>query len=233
MGDRVSDRPILLLEDVTKVYRDGRREFAALRSVSLQVWPGEWVAIIGPSGCGKSTLLNVIAGLDRPTTGRVVVDGIDLATLDEDGLARWRRRHIGIVFQFFQLLPTLTVVENVQLPLVLAGALRARTRALALLEQVGLAHVAHRFPSDLSGGEQQRVAIARALANEPRLLLADEPTGNLDTASGATVLELFERAWRAGTTVLLVTHDRTVAHRAQRLIELRDGIVAGDVVLRR
>ncbi|MCS7050363.1 MAG: ABC transporter ATP-binding protein [Thermomicrobium sp.] len=229
----MSDRPILLLEDVTKVYRDGRREFAALRSVSLQVWPGEWVAIIGPSGCGKSTLLNVIAGLDRPTTGRVVVDGIDLATLDEDGLARWRRRHIGIVFQFFQLLPTLTVVENVQLPLVLAGALRARTRALALLEQVGLAHVAHRFPSDLSGGEQQRVAIARALANEPRLLLADEPTGNLDTASGATVLELFERAWRAGTTVLLVTHDRTVAHRAQRLIELRDGIVAGDVVLRR
>lgn len=225
--------PLVQLQEVTKVYRDGQREVTALHNVTLEIWPGEWVAIVGPSGCGKSTLLNLVAGLDRPTSGRVLVDGIDLATLDEEALARWRRTHVGFVFQFFQLLPTLTALENVQLPLILAGRAQARQRAVELLQRVGLPQAAHRFPSELSGGEQQRVAIARALANQPRLLLADEPTGNLDSASGAAVLELFEQAWQGGTTLLLVTHDLTIAQRAQRLIELRDGIVVADTLLRR
>ncbi len=225
--------PIVQLEGVTKVHRAGTREVIALRDITLQIWPGEWVAIVGPSGCGKSTLLNVIAGLDRPTYGRVIVEGTDLGTLDEEELARWRRRHIGFVFQFFQLLPTLTAVENVQLPLLLTGQPRARARALELLEQVGLVHAAHRFPGELSGGEQQRVALARALANEPRLLLADEPTGNLDSQSGAAVLTLLEKTWRGGKTVLLVTHDPELAGRAQRCFQLRDGILVADRLLRR
>lgn len=225
--------PLVQLQEVTKVYRDGQREVTALHNVTLEIWPGEWVAIVGPSGCGKSTLLNLVAGLDRPTSGRVLVDGIDLATLDEEALARWRRTHVGFVFQFFQLLPTLTALENVQLPLILAGRAQARQRATELLHRVGLAHAAHRFPSELSGGEQQRVAIARALANQPRLLLADEPTGNLDSASGAAVLELFTQAWHGGTALLMVTHDQGVAQRAQRLIELRDGRIVMNTVLRR
>jgi len=222
--------PLVRLDDVTKIYRDGRREVLALRAVSLTIQPGEWVAIVGPSGCGKSTLLNLIAGLDRPTSGTVRVAGIDLSVLDEEALARWRRRTIGIVFQFFQLLPTLTALENVQLPLTLAGRPRARARARELLEAVGLGHAAHRLPSELSGGERQRVAIARALANDPQLLLADEPTGNLDSETGTAVLTLFERAWQAGTTVVLVTHDPGVANRAQRIVELRDGKVIAQQV---
>ncbi|MCX7623841.1 MAG: ABC transporter ATP-binding protein [Thermomicrobium sp.] len=224
-------RPLVELDTVTKVYRDGAREVVALRGVSLRIEPGEWVAVVGPSGCGKSTLLNLVAGLDRATSGRVLVDGLDLGTYDEEALARWRRRTVGIVFQFFQLLPTLTALENVQLPLALAGQRQARTRALELLEAVGLAHAAHRLPSELSGGERQRVAIARALANEPRLLLADEPTGNLDSETSDAVLGLFASAWRRGTTVVLVTHDPEVAARAERIVELRDGTVAGERIL--
>jgi putative ABC transport system ATP-binding protein len=222
--------PLVRLDDVTKIYRDGRREVLALRAVSLTIQPGEWVAIVGPSGCGKSTLLNLMAGLDRPTSGTVRVAGVDLSVLDQEALARWRRRTIGIVFQFFQLLPTLTALENVQLPLTLEGRPRARARARELLEAVGLGHAAHRLPSELSGGERQRVAIARALANDPQLLLADEPTGNLDSETGTAVLTLFERAWQAGTTVVLVTHDPGVANRAQRIVELRDGKVVGQQV---
>ncbi len=224
---------LVALEAVTKVYRDGRRDVVALRDLSLGIGTGEWVAIVGPSGCGKSTLLNLIAGLDRPTAGRVIVDGIDLATLSEEALARWRCQQVGIVFQFFQLLPTLTALENVQLPLVLAHRPNSRRRALEFLERVGLRRAADRLPSELSGGEQQRVAIARALANEPRLLLADEPTGNLDSASGEAVLELFTEIWRGGTTVILVTHDSGVAQRAQRIVELRDGALVADTLLRR
>jgi len=220
--------PFVRLDRASKVYRDGKREIVALDQVTLDITAGEWVAIVGPSGCGKSTLLNLIAGIDRPTSGRVIIAGTDLAQLDEEALARWRRSHVGIVFQFFQLLPTLTALENVQLPLVLAGHRNARQRARELLDRVGLAHRAHRLPSELSGGEQQRVAIARALANDPPLLLADEPTGNLDSASGETVLHLFHAAWHNGTTILLVTHDRDVAARAQRIVELRDGRVVAD-----
>ncbi|MFN3336049.1 MAG: ABC transporter ATP-binding protein, partial [Thermomicrobium sp.] len=203
------------------------------RDVKLEIWPGEWISIVGPSGCGKSTLLNLIAGLDRPTSGQIIVNGTDLTTLNEEELARWRRRHIGFVFQFFQLLPTLTAVENVQLPLLLAGQRRARARALQLLEHVGLAHAAHRFPAELSGGEQQRVALARALANEPQLLLADEPTGNLDSQSGTAVLALLEKTWQSGKTVLLATHDLQLAERAQRCFQLRDGVLVAERLLRR
>jgi putative ABC transport system ATP-binding protein len=224
----MSHPPLVRLDCISKVYRDGQREIVALDQVTLDITAGEWVAIVGPSGCGKSTLLNLIAGIDRPTSGRVIIAGTDLAQLDEEALARWRRSHVGIVFQFFQLLPTLTALENVQLPLVLAGRRDAPQRARKLLERVGLAHRAHRLPSELSGGEQQRVAIARALANDPPLLLADEPTGNLDSASGETVLELFRTAWHHGTTILLVTHDREVAARAQRIVELRDGRYVAD-----
>ncbi|MCX2727349.1 ABC transporter ATP-binding protein [Thermomicrobium sp. 4228-Ro] len=223
--------PLVRIDRVSKIYRDGRREVVALHEVSLTIQPGEWVAIVGPSGCGKSTLLNLVAGLDRPTAGRVRVAGVDLGALDEEALARWRRCTVGIVFQFFQLLPTLTALENVQLPMVLEGRAGASRRARELLEMVGLGHVAHRLPSELSGGERQRVAIARALANDPLLLLADEPTGNLDSETGAVVLELFERAWRTGTTIVLVTHDMDIATRAQRIVQLRDGKVVGECVV--
>jgi putative ABC transport system ATP-binding protein len=229
----MSHPPLVRLDCISKVYRDGQREFVALDQVTLDITAGEWVAIVGPSGCGKSTLLNLIAGIDRPTSGRVIIAGTDLAQLDEEVLARWRRSHVGIVFQFFQLLPTLTALENVQLPLVLAGRRDAPQRARKLLERVGLAHRAHRLPSELSGGEQQRVAIARALANDPPLLLADEPTGNLDSMSGEAVLELFHAAWLNGTTILLVTHDREVAARAQRIVELRDGRLVSDSLVDR
>jgi len=229
----MSHPPLVRLACISKVYRDGQREIVALDQVTLDITAGEWVAIVGPSGCGKSTLLNLIAGIDRPTSGRVIIAGTDLAQLDEEALARWRRSHVGIVFQFFQLLPTLTALENVQLPLVLAGRRDAPQRARELLERVGLAYRAHRLPSELSGGEQQRVAIARALANDPPLLLADEPTGNLDSASGEAVLELFRTAWHHGTTILLVTHDREVAARAQRIVELRDGRLVSDSLVDR
>lgn len=229
----MSHPPLVRLACISKVYRDGQREIVALDQVTLDITAGEWVAIVGPSGCGKSTLLNLIAGIDRPTSGRVIIAGTDLAQLDEEALARWRRSHVGIVFQFFQLLPTLTALENVQLPLVLAGRRDAPQRARELLERVGLAYRAHRLPSELSGGEQQRVAIARALANDPPLLLADEPTGNLDSMSGEAVLELFRTAWHHGTTILLVTHDREVAARAQRIVELRDGRLVSDSLVDR
>lgn len=222
---------IVKLEHVTKIYREGHREVPALRDISLSLNEGEWIAIVGPSGCGKSTLLNLIAGLDRPTHGKIEVDGTDLSKLSQEALVRWRREHVGIVFQFFQLLPTLTALENVQLPLVLAGRPNSRSRALALLEQVGLLHLANRLPSDLSGGEQQRVAIARALANQPRLLLADEPTGNLDRANGELVLDIFTEVWSSGTTLILVTHDQHVAERAQRRLELQDGVITSDILV--
>jgi len=224
----MESEPLVRIEQVSKVYRDGQREVVALRDLSLTVEPGEWVAIVGPSGCGKSTLLNLVAGLDRPTAGRVRVGGVDLGALDEEALARWRRGAVGIVFQFFQLLPTLTALENVQLPLALARRSGASRKARQLLEAVGLGHVAHRLPSELSGGERQRVAIARALANDPQLLLADEPTGNLDSETGAAVLDVFERVWRTGTTIILVTHDHDVAARAQRIVEIRDGRIVGE-----
>ena len=216
---------MIWVHDVTKVYRLGEESSVALRGVSLRVEPGEFVAVIGPSGSGKSTLLNLIAGLDRPTSGTVRVQGQEVSALDEDRLARWRGVSVGIVFQFFQLLPTLTALENVMLPMELAGRYRheRRQQALKRLQEVGLANLAEHLPSELSGGEQQRVAIARALANDPPLLLADEPTGNLDSATGERIIDLLAGFHAQGKAVVLVTHEAALAARAGRIVEMRDG----------
>ena len=231
MPDEPVRDPIIVARDVTKVYRPGQESSVALRGVNLTVHPGEFVAIVGPSGSGKSTLLNLLAGLDRPSSGTICVQGLDLSTLDEDRLARWRGQAVGIVFQFFQLLPTLTALENVMLAMELSGRYRGerRLRALKRLEEVGLAELADHLPSELSGGEQQRVAIARALANDPPIILADEPTGNLDWDTGQRIVDLLAGLSARGKTVLLITHERDLAARAMRVIEMRDGrIIAGD-----
>jgi len=200
-----------------------------LDGVTLHVPPGQFLAITGPSGSGKSTLLGLVAGLDRPTAGSIRVDGVDLSSLDEDALARLRLAKIGYVFQAFHLIPTLTAIENVAIPLELAGAADATGQARALLEEVGLKARVDHYPAELSGGEQQRVALARAVANRPRLLLADEPTGNLDSATGAQIVDLLVGLHRRhGTTLILVTHDAALAAHAQRIVELRDGRVVGD-----
>jgi putative ABC transport system ATP-binding protein len=200
-----------------------------LDGVTLDVPAGQFVAVIGPSGSGKSTLLGLLAGLDRPTTGSVRIDGVELASLDEDAVARLRLARIGYVFQSFHLIPTLTALENVAIPLELAGAADPAQRAGALLEEVGLkARVGH-YPAELSGGEQQRVALARAVANRPGLLLADEPTGNLDSATGTQIVNLLVGLHRRhATTLVLVTHDPALAAHAERIVELRDGRVVAD-----
>jgi putative ABC transport system ATP-binding protein len=217
------------LIDVTKVYQGGIT--GALNGVSVAFEKGEFTAIMGPSGSGKSTMLNLIAGVDRPTSGTVVVGGIDLGKLGETGLARFRRDHIGFVFQFFYLLPNLTALENVLIPAQLKGNAVPR-QARELLGQLGIGEVADRYPARLSGGQQQRVAIARALINKPTLLLADEPTGALDTRSGEQVMELLGGLHREGQTILLVTHDAKLATRhAARVISVVDGKVVDDARL--
>ena len=222
---------VIVAEGLTKRYRSGPREVTVLDGVDLRVEANEFAAIVGPSGSGKTTLLGLLAGLDRPTSGTVRLDGVDLGTLDEDGRARLRAEKVGFVFQTFQLLPTLTALENVLVPLELAGAAdgRARERAVSLLERVGLGNRLDHYPAQLSGGEQQRVAIARAFANEPRILFADEPTGNLDAETGATIVELlFELNRALTTTVVLVTHDMALASRAGRVIRIAGGRIVGD-----
>lgn len=227
--EELSRPPIALLRGVTKRYQSGRREFVALDDVSIEIAAGDWLAVVGPSGSGKSTLLNIIAGIDSTDAGDVWVAGKQLNGLSENQLAAWRGREVGIVFQFFQLMPTLNVVENVMLPMDLAGRGRGRMeRAMTLLERVDIAHLALNLPSELSGGEQQRAAIARALANSPSLLLADEPTGNLDSATGERIVDLLGDVWRSGTTIVMVTHDAAVAARASRVIRMLDGRVAQD-----
>ena len=218
---------LIQIENVTRVYTMGARKLYALREVSLNIDAGEFVAIVGPSGSGKSTLLNLISGIDKPDTGRVHVNGREISALGENALAKWRGEAIGIVFQFFQLLPTLTALENVMLPMELRNTFadQRRERAQAALTQVGLAERATQLPSELSGGEQQRVAIARALANDPPILLADEPTGNLDSDTGQRVVELLGELNRAGKTIVLVTHEETLARAARRVIHVRDGHV--------
>jgi putative ABC transport system ATP-binding protein len=207
---------------------EGGMPVRALRGVDLSVRAGEFVAVMGPSGCGKSTLLNLIAGLDAPTDGEVVLAGEPFDGRSEDELARLRRRHVGMVFQFFNLLEGMSVLENVALPAVAAGAprRRAETRALELLDLLGLPDKARLLPGLLSGGQRQRAAIARALANRPTILLADEPTGALDSAGAAEVLELFRALHGGGQTILLVTHDERVARLAERILEMRDGRLA-------
>ena len=207
----------------------GGREVNVLTDLSLDVPAGQFLAIAGPSGSGKSTLLGLIAGLDQPTAGRIEVAGVEITGLDEDGLARFRRDRIGYVFQSFHLLPTLTAAENVAVPLELAGETDAAPRAAALLAVVGLAERAHLYPVQLSGGEQQRVAVARAMARRPALLLADEPTGNLDSATGKQIIELLVGMnRRLGATLVLVTHDTALAAHADRVVTLRDGRIVSD-----
>ena len=217
--------PIVSCRGVERTFRTGARETNAVRDVDLDVAPGEWVAIMGPSGCGKSTLLHLLGGLDSPDAGTVSVDGEDVGGLSETARALMRRKRIGYVFQFFNLVQDFTVAENVELPMLLAGERRraARRRRRELLEAVGLSDVADASPSQLSGGQQQRVAIARALANGPGVLLADEPTGNLDTESARQVLALLRAQHDAGQTIVMVTHDARVAAAADRLLVMEDG----------
>jgi len=215
---------MIQLHGVSKTVPSGGRPLTILEPTDLQVPRGQSLAIVGPSGSGKSTMLGLIAGLDAPTTGRVVIDGTDITALGEDALARVRGRKIGFVFQFFHLVTSLTALENVMVPMELAGVRDAGRRARDLLEEVGLSGRSHHYPSQLSGGEQQRVAIARALANNPPLVLADEPTGNLDSTNGSHIVDmLFEINRLRGTTLVLVTHDRDLAARADVRIALRDG----------
>jgi putative ABC transport system ATP-binding protein len=225
--------PLVQLNAVSKEYVSGSGEISrkAVDGVDLAIAPGEIVAILGRSGSGKSTLLNLIAGLDRPTAGKVLFSATDLGLLNENALARWRGRQVGIVFQFFQLLPTLTALENVVLAMDFAGVIarcERRNRAFALLQRVGIAEQANKLPSSLSGGQQQRVAIARALANTPALLIADEPTGNLDSQTATGIVELFTELATQNVAVLIVTHDESVAARAHRIVRLADGRVITD-----
>lgn len=230
---READGLTELVVSARAVYRTYEQELApvrALRGADLDVGAGEFVAVMGPSGCGKSTLLNVIAGLESADEGEVVVAGTEITGMDEDELAQLRRQHVGIVFQFFNLLEGMTVLENVVMPAVIAKVKRraAESRARDLLDLLGLGDKARQSPSTLSGGQRQRLAIARALANEPTVLLADEPTGALDSDGGLEVLELFRRLHDGGQTILLVTHDQPVADSAGRLVRMRDGIVVDD-----
>ncbi|MGE5273329.1 MAG: ABC transporter ATP-binding protein [Verrucomicrobiota bacterium] len=230
-NERETVTPLIALEAVEKVYRTGKLEYPALRGVDLKILEGEMVAVVGPSGSGKTTIMNMITGIDRATAGDVVVDGRRLNDLSEEQLAVWRGQNVGIVFQFFQLLPTLTALENAMLPLDFArkGSRRERLQtARHNLDLVGLGDKLDHLPAELSGGEQQRVAIARALASDPKLIIGDEPTGNLDTQTAAEMFELLERLNDEGKTVLYVTHDLGLAARARRMVTIRDGLVVGE-----
>jgi putative ABC transport system ATP-binding protein len=220
---------MLVARDLTKEYRSGDTKLTALDTVSFEIPQGSYVAIVGASGSGKTTLLGLLAGLDTPTRGTVLLDGADLGAMTEDERARLRGERVGFVFQSFQLIPTLTALENVAVPLELRGDPQATARATDVLTRVGLADRANHFPAQLSGGEQQRVAIARAFANHPRVLFADEPTGNLDATTGVRVIELLETLNReSGSTVVMVSHDPQLAARARRILRLADGRVISD-----
>ena len=221
---------LIQVDDVWKTYQVGQQQVHALRGLSVDIAQGEYTALIGPSGSGKSTLMNMLGCLDTPTSGRYRLAGEDVGTLDDDALADIRNRRIGFVFQTFNLMPRYTALENVALPLVYAGASRAdrEARAREVLEQVGLADRMDHRPNELSGGQRQRVAVARALVNRPDLLLADEPTGNLDTKTSLEIMALFGEIHAAGNTVVLVTHEEDIAAYAHRVVRLRDGAVSAD-----
>jgi len=226
----VSDLPLIQLEEVHKHYTTGSLDVHALRGIGLSIGRGEFVSIMGPSGSGKTTLMEILGCLSRPTSGRYLLDGRDASEIDPDGLARMRGEQIGFVFQSFNLLPRLSALENVELPLSYQGVARRerRRRAGAMLERVGLGSRTDHRPTQMSGGERQRVAIARALVNDPSLILADEPTGNLDSATGDEILGLLDAANASGNTVVIVTHDSRVAGRARRRLSIRDGRVDRD-----
>jgi putative ABC transport system ATP-binding protein len=225
----VTDK-LIVAADVRREYHMGDELVRAVRGVSFDVTAGEYVAIVGPSGCGKSTLLSLVGGIDRPTSGSVTIDGARVDTMRDAEATRFRLQHVGFVFQRFYLMPALTAIENVELPMAEARLDRETRihRARELLAYVGLAERRDHRPTQLSGGEQQRVAIARALANKPRLLLADEPTGELDAKTGAEMIELLERVNNDGTTILVVTHDEDLANAAHRVIHMKDGVIVDD-----
>jgi putative ABC transport system ATP-binding protein len=218
--------PLITLNDVTKSYPVASGTFQALKNVSLNIGKGQLVAITGKSGSGKSTLLNIITGIDKPTEGKVTINGVRIDKLSENELASWRGKNVGVVFQFFQLLPTLTVLENIMLPMDFCNSYpkkERRERALALLEMVSIREQADKFPSALSGGQQQRTAIARALANDPPIIIADEPTGNLDSQTASSVFELLTKLARSGKTVIVVTHEKDFANYFENTIPIADG----------
>lgn len=220
---------ILAVDSLTKIYSSGSRHLKVLDDVSFEVEEGSSTAIVGPSGSGKTTLLGLCAGLDQPTAGSVELDGVRLQSLDEEGLAAFRNTHVGFVFQTFQLIPTLTAIENVMVPMELRGERHAGRRALDLLGMVGLADRLDHYPTQLSGGEQQRVALARAFINEPRILFCDEPTGNLDSETSEKIDDLiFDMNRDNGTTLIVVTHDLDLAQRTQRVIQIKGGRIVGD-----
>jgi putative ABC transport system ATP-binding protein len=230
-GATAQTEHLIYLSQVVKVYESAAGKFTAVKGVDLTIDRGEFVSIVGKSGSGKSTLINMLTGIDRPTSGEIWVGGTPVHRLNENQMAEWRGRNVGVVFQFFQLLPMLTIIENVMLPMDFCayGNLKQRQeRALDLLAQVELADQAHKLPSALSGGQQQRAAIARALANDPSILVGDEPTGNLDSRTAESVFEMFEALVSRGKTILMVTHDRDLAERASRRIELADGLIVGE-----
>jgi putative ABC transport system ATP-binding protein len=219
------------LRQVVKTYESAAGAFTALKDIDLQVGTGEFVSIVGKSGSGKSTLINMITGIDRPSSGEVLVDSTMVHTLSEEQIAVWRGRTVGVIFQFFQLLPTLTAVENVMLPMDYCGCYSPSERperAMILLEEMGMADHAHKLPTALSGGQQQSVAIARAMANDPRIIAADEPTGNLDSRTTSSVFKLFDRLVEGGKTILMVTHDNDLARQALRTVVLADGEIVDE-----
>jgi ABC-type lipoprotein export system ATPase subunit len=220
--------PLIDLHRIVKMYQTPAGDLFALKDVDLQVYPGEFVAVVGKSGAGKSTLINLITGIDRPTSGQIVIGGTPVHNLKEDQLARWRGQNLGVVFQFFQLLPNLNLIENISMSMDICNTYPVREhkkRALELLDQVGIAEHAYKIPAKISGGQQQRVAIARALANNPPVLVADEPTGNLDERTAGEIFDLFESLVKQGRTLLVVTHDREIAARATRQVEMLDGMI--------
>ena len=227
------NKSLIELRDVTKSFPLASGTFQALKNVSISIPKGQLVAITGKSGSGKSTLLNIIAGIDKPTQGSVSINGVHVEKLSESALATWRGKNIGVVFQFFQLLPTLTILENVMLPMDFCNSYpkkERRERALALLEQVNIKEQADKLPSTLSGGQQQRAAIARALANDPPVIIADEPTGNLDSQTATSIFELFAALTRSGKTVIIVTHEREFSSYFKNVIAIADGVIVNELV---
>jgi len=222
--------PIVRLDNVRRTYRMGENDLHALAGVSLDFFPGEYIAIMGPSGCGKSTLLNLLGCLDQPSSGRYLLGGEDVSTMDDDALSQIRGSRLGFIFQSYNLIQQLTVVENIEVPLFYQGVPEARCReaAIELAGRVGLGERLYHRPNELSGGQQQRVGIARALVNDPLVILADEPTGNLDSRSGTDILRMMDELHAQGKTIIMVTHDPAIGEHAQRLVRLRDGVVESD-----